>query len=246
MTLTKVSLRELTTEERHTLEQLAHSRTAQARLVERAQILLAIADGSRPSQVAQQLGLSRPTIYTWIHRFNEQGLHGLEDRPRAGRPHTYTAEQRAEVIAAALTDPKGLGLPFGCWTLDRLRAYLHEQKGIGIKRSRISEILLDEGLKWRHQETWFGERVDPDFAEKRGSSSPSTPRPPRGASSSASTRWGRSRPRASRGSTPSASSRKTRPKSTAGPPAGPARSSTTGAAARATSSAPSARRPARR
>src|SRR3954453_3934310 len=189
MILTKVSLRVPTAEKRHALEQLAHARTAQARLVERAQILLALADGSRPSQVAQQLGLSRPTVYTWIHLFKEQGLHGLEDRPRAGRPHTYAAEQRAEVIATALTDPKGLGLPFGCSTLDRLRAYLHEQKGIGIKRSRISEILVDEGLKWRHQETWFGERVDPDFAEKRGSSSPSTRRRRRGATSG-STGWG--------------------------------------------------------
>src|SRR4051812_33403181 len=126
MTLTKVTLRELTSEERRALEPLAHSRTAQARLVERAGLLLALAGGRRPSQVAKDLGLSRPTVYTWIHRFNEQGLHGLEDRPRAGRPHTYTAEQRAELIAAALTDPKGLGLPFGCWTLDRLRAYLHE------------------------------------------------------------------------------------------------------------------------
>ena len=200
MTRTQVSLRELTMEERHALEQLAHSRTAQARLVERAQILLAVAEGRRPRQIAKDLGLSRPTVYTWIHRFNEQGLHGLEDRPRAGRPHTYTAEQRAEVIAAALTDPKSLGLPFGCWTLDRLRAYLHEHKGIGMKRSRISEILVDEGLKWRHQETWFGERVDPDFAEKRGSSSDSTPTRRRGVSSSASTRWGRSLPRASRDS----------------------------------------------
>jgi transposase len=203
MILTEVSLRVPTAEERHALAPLARARTAQARLVERAQILLAIADGSRPSQVAQQLGLSRPTVYTWIHRFNEQGLHGLEDRPRAGRPHTYTAEQRAEVIATALTDPKSLGLPFGCWTLDRLRAYLNERKGIPIKRSRISEILVDEGLKWRHQETWFGERVDPDFAEKRGSSSGSTRPRRRGASSSASPRWAPRAPRASRGSNPS-------------------------------------------
>jgi|SRR4051794_1817360 transposase len=264
MTLTKVSLRELTTEERHTLEQLAHSRTAQARLVERAQILLAVADGRRPSQVATDLGLSRPTIYTWIHRFNEQGFHGLEDRPRAGRPHTYTAEQRAEVIATALTDPKDLGLPFGCWTLDRLRAYLNEQRGIGIKRSRISEILVDEGLKWRQQETWFGERVDPDFAEKRGSSSDSTRTRRRGASSSASTRWDRSRPRASRDSdsfTPSQRRRPSPPSCSLIPspprpnrapqpgadaPSGPSRRSTTGGAARGTSSVPSARRPARR
>src|SRR5690349_5305503 len=118
MTTTKVSLRELTAEERRALEQLARSRIAQARLVERAQILTALADGRRPSQIARELGLSRPPVYPWIHRFNEQGLRGLEDRPRSGRPHTYTAEQRAEVLAAALTDPKRLDLPFGCWTLD--------------------------------------------------------------------------------------------------------------------------------
>src|SRR3954447_11616715 len=245
MTLTKISLRTLTSEERQTLEQLAHSRTAQARLVERAHILLAIADGRRPSQIAQQLGISRPTVYTWIHRFNERGFHGLEDRPRSGRPHTYTAEQRAEVLAAALTDPKELGLPFGCWTLDRLRAYLHERKGIGIKRSRIGEILVDEGLKWRHQETWFGERVDPEFAEKRGSSKPSTRRRRRGASSSASTRWGRSRPRATPAKGPSTPNPDRAPKAKSSRPSEPSKRSTTGVAARGTSSAPSARRPAR-
>src|SRR5512147_742319 len=166
MTLTKVTLRELTPEERQALEYLAASRTAQARFVERAQILLAIAEGRRPSHVAKDLGISRPTVYTWIHRFHAQGLHGLEDQPGAGPTPIYTAEQRAEVIAVALTDPRSLGLPFGCWTLDRLEAYLNEQKGIPIKRSRSDEILLAEGLRWRHQETWFGERVDPEFAEK--------------------------------------------------------------------------------
>ena len=78
------------------------------------------------------------------------------------------------MIAASLTNPQSLGLPFGCWTLDRLEAYLNEEQDIPIKRSRIGEILLDEGLRWRRQETWFGERVDPEFAEKRGSSSGST------------------------------------------------------------------------
>src|SRR3954452_25061201 len=152
MNRARVTLRPFTPEDRQALEQLAASRTAQARLVERARILTAIADGRRPSQVARDLGVCRPTIYTWIRRFNERGLHGLEDRHRSGRPHTYSAEQRAEVIAAALTDPKGLGLPFGCWTLDRLRAYLNEQRCIPIKRSRIGEIVVHAGLKWRHQE----------------------------------------------------------------------------------------------
>src|SRR3954447_22051406 len=100
MTLTKVTLREPSADERRALEQLAASRTAQARFVERARILLAIADGRRPGQVARDLGVSKPTVYTRIRRFNDRGLGGLDDRPRAGRPPTYTAEQRAEVVAA--------------------------------------------------------------------------------------------------------------------------------------------------
>src|SRR3954470_18137185 len=88
---------------------------------------------------------------------------------------TYSAEQRSAVITAALTRPTELGLPFACWTLDRLVAYLSDH-GIAMRRSRISEIFIREGLKWRHDETWFGERVDPDFAKKRGSSNSSTPR----------------------------------------------------------------------
>jgi hypothetical protein len=63
-----------------------------------------------------------------------------------------------------LTDPKELGLDYGCWTLDRLEAYLNEHKGIAIKRSRIDELLVAEGLRWRTQETWFGERAAPPGA----------------------------------------------------------------------------------
>jgi transposase len=105
-------------------------------------------------------------VRRWIHRFNAEGLAGLADRRRAGRPATYTAEQVATLIATALTAPRTLGLPFAAWTLDRLAAYLHEHSGIAMKRSRIDEILLQEGLRWRKHETWFGERVDPEFAEK--------------------------------------------------------------------------------
>ena len=75
----------------------------------------------------------------WINRFNARGLDGLEEDVRTGRPPTYSAEQRSAVITAALTRPTELGLPFACWTLDRLVAYLSDH-GIAMRRSRISEI----------------------------------------------------------------------------------------------------------
>ncbi len=78
------------------------------------------------------------------------------------------------MIQAALTPPRELGLPFSSWTLDRLAAYLKEEKGVGMGRTRVAEVLSAEGLRWRKQEGWFGERVDPEFASKRGPSSAST------------------------------------------------------------------------
>jgi transposase len=179
---TKVQVRAVSEEEQEALTKLARSRTAEARLVERAQIIIALLEGERISSIVARLSVSRDMVYFWIRRFNATGLEGLQDRPRSGRPPTYSSDEVAEVIAAALTKPQNLELPFASWTLDRLQVYLNEQKGIGIKRSRIDEILAAEGLRWRQQETWFGERVDPDFAEKRGASKPSTPPRPSGAS----------------------------------------------------------------
>ncbi len=193
-----LSLRDVTAEERAAVERLAHSRTAAARLVERTRVVLAALDGERVSAIAARFYITDATVYLWLHRFNDGGLAGLQDKPRKGRPPTYTPEQVGVVVATALTDPQTLGLPFASWTLDRLAAYLAEQMGIAIKRSRIDELLIAEGLRWRKEETWFGERVDPAFAQKRGLSSNSTRLLQREASSSASTRWVRKRRRASR------------------------------------------------
>jgi transposase len=158
----------MTEKERDIIQQTARSRTAAVRQVERARIIQASSEGQSVSEIAGRLQVKEAKVRTWIKRFNDEGLVGLEDVPRSGRPATYTPEEVSEVIAVALTDPQTLGLPFASWTLDRLEAYLHEVKGIGIKRSRIDDLLLREGLRWRQQESWFGERVDPDFAAKRG------------------------------------------------------------------------------
>jgi Winged helix-turn helix len=52
-------------------------------------------------------------------------------------------------MATALTPPRQLGLPFACWTRDRLQAYLSAVKGVAMKRTRIAELLLAAGLRWR-------------------------------------------------------------------------------------------------
>jgi len=164
----RLAQREVSDEERLAVKRLAHARRAPARAVERAQVVDQALEGKLVEQIAVDLGLARNTVYLWWHRFERLGLAGLEDAPRGGRPPTYTREQVGEIVATALTNPQALDLPFKSWTLDRLVTYLSEQQGIAMKRSRLNEVLLTEGLRWRKQETWFGERVDPAFAAKRG------------------------------------------------------------------------------
>lgn len=177
-----LTLREMTEEEARTLRALAHSRTTEARLRDRARMCWLAGEGQHVSAIKAELGVADGTVRLWIRRFNALGLDGLRDRRREGRPTTYAPAQVGALIAASLTNPQELGLPFGSWTLDRLAAYLAEEQGIAMKRSRIGEILQREGLRWRQQETWFGERPDPAFAAKRGPSSPSTPPRQRAAS----------------------------------------------------------------
>ena len=161
------------------MRRLAHSRTEAARLVERARIVWLSAEGHRIAAIAAAVGCHAQTARLWLARFNAGGVAGLQDAARPGGPATYTPEQVGAVVAAALSDPQALGQPFGDWTYDRLAAYLNEVAGVAIERSRIHELLVAEGLRWRAQETWFGQRVDPDFAAKRGRSNRSIPpRPP--------------------------------------------------------------------
>jgi transposase len=155
-------------DDRDAVARLARARTAQARQVERAKVVLAALEGEGVGAIAARLHLSPATVYLWLHRYEEQGLAGLADQPRGGRPPTYTRAQVGTIVATALTDPQVLGEVYSSWTLDRLAAYLAEQHGIAMKRSRLDELLLAEGLRWRQQESWFGERVDPEFAQKRG------------------------------------------------------------------------------
>jgi transposase len=175
-----IRVRALGEEEAEELARMGRSRTLGAGLVRRAQIVQHAADGLSAPEIAAKLGLCGATVRFWLKRFNERGLPGLAEDMRSGRPPVYSAEERSAVITAALSWPADLGLPFTSWTLDRLVAYLGE-KGVGMKRSRVNEVLLAEGLKWRQEETWFGARVDPEFERKRGRSSASTPPRPRAA-----------------------------------------------------------------
>lgn len=74
--------------DRAALKRLLRSKTTNSGEVLRARILIALDEGQAVTQVARTLHVSRPTVYAWKRRYLKEGLDGLEDRPRPGRPTT--------------------------------------------------------------------------------------------------------------------------------------------------------------
>ena len=90
------------------LERLTRSTTVPAGMALRARIVLLAADGMPNMEIAERVGVSRPTVNLWRSRYAERGLAGLADEPRPGRPRTVDQRQ---IIAATLTPPpKRLGV----------------------------------------------------------------------------------------------------------------------------------------
>ena len=92
-------------EDLRTLGQWSRSHSIRAALAERAKILLLAAEGTSNTEIAGQVGCSRPTVILWRQRYAEGGLAGLEDQPRPGRPQTVRRDRRAEILATTLSPP---------------------------------------------------------------------------------------------------------------------------------------------
>ena len=94
----KAPLPECSELDRKILEQWAHSRTEESRLVERAKIILKCLRGERVLSIARDLKVRPNTVIEWRRRFEKQGVQGLKDRPRTGKPLHYEAEFRNKVL----------------------------------------------------------------------------------------------------------------------------------------------------
>ena len=89
-------------EDRATLQSWSRSTSIRAGLVTRAKIVLAAGDGLGTSAISTKLGVSRPTVIQWRERYVAEGLAGLEDDPRSGRPKTV---EDAAILARTLDPP---------------------------------------------------------------------------------------------------------------------------------------------
>jgi transposase len=146
----------LDTEEKRILENIANSRIAPYRKVQRARLILLVAEGMTNTTIAQEVGLRRSMVVQWRQRFIGERLAGLEDRPRPGKPRQYSDADRLRVIEMACSR-KPVGETH--WSVRTLA------KATGVGRDTVHQILRQANLK-PHRVGTFSLSNDPDFAAK--------------------------------------------------------------------------------
>jgi transposase len=163
----------LTAEQAAKLKELAESRTAPTREVERAKVLLGYAAGTSITELQRQLGLGRPMIYKCVDKALAAGVQmGLKDKYH--RPHEpeISDEAKAWVVSLACTKPKDHGLAAELWSISALAKFVSEAAdSAGFARlanagkSTVWRILDDHDIK-PHKIRYYLEKRDPEFDRK--------------------------------------------------------------------------------
>ena len=143
-------------EDKASLVAITKSRIEEARVVERARIILACLDGKEIQQVARELAVSIPTVTKWRRRFALWGLRGLGDQPRSGKPVRYDTTFRNRVLAV-LEEPPPPGMSHwdGPAVAEKLDASVHA----------VWRVLRREGIYLQRRRSWCVS-TDKEFAPK--------------------------------------------------------------------------------
>ena len=144
-------------EQRRALERLVRLRTAEQRLVMRARIVLAAADGRANQVIARELDVSRPTVLQWRARFSQGGVDTLaHDHPRPGRPRIIDARKVDAVVKATLHSKPRAATHWSVRTMAAAQ---------GISPATVQRIWKAHGLQPHRVETFKLSR-DKRFVEK--------------------------------------------------------------------------------
>ena len=146
-----------TADDKKELERLSKSRTDESRMVERAKIVLGCLAGRRNDEIASELGIQAATAGVWRKRFAAEGLAGLRDRARPGKPPVYPAQELRQRILKQLEAPPPAGL--ASWDGGTLA------KALEVSDDAVWRILRKEGIQLRRLRSWCIS-TDPEFAAK--------------------------------------------------------------------------------
>lgn len=146
------------------LERRVRAGTCPQREARRARIVLLAAEGVSSRRISVEVGMHESHVAMWRQRFLAEGIDGLSDAERPGRPVTYGHDDRVKMAALACLqrDPDD---PVATWTYKELAAECHRQ-GIPVSESQLWRILDGMDIKPHKVKGWLNRRDDPEFWDR--------------------------------------------------------------------------------
>ena len=148
-------------EERVELERRLRAQTTAHRDRQRAQVVLLAASGVTGRQISKTVGLSEQSVCKWRLRFCEEGLDGLDDAARSGRPLVYGLTDRLVLMAKVTEEHPEVDSQ---WSHSEL-AVAMAAASIPISASQIGRILAADDVKPHRVQGWLTRRDTPEFWE---------------------------------------------------------------------------------
>ena len=156
----------LSAEQLRELDELYRT-TRDVRIRTRAQMILLRAEQRLSvAEVAPIVRESGETVRRWIHRYEAEGVDGLSDAPRSGKPAKADAAYRERLAALVRRRPRALELPFSMWTAGRLADRLAEETGLRMSVASIHRLLRAAGLGFGRPQHSISS-PDPDYVVKK-------------------------------------------------------------------------------
>lgn len=153
----KDPLRPLTEEEHTVLVRISRSRTEPAAYVERAKLILAVADGASYTAAARSVGRrSNDAVADLVRRFNQTSVSAIEPQHGGGATIQYGPTERERVLREVRRTPDRERDGTATWSLTTLqRALRQANDGLPtISTFVILQILHDAGYSWQRDRTW--------------------------------------------------------------------------------------------
>jgi transposase len=122
------------------------------------------AKGVRPAEVARQLGVSRQSATAWHQAWKEEGVRGLRQAERTGRPPLLTDRELKDVQRALLKGPTAYGWKTELWTLERVAVVIGITTGIRYHVGHVWRILRQLGWSWQKPARRASERDEEAIA----------------------------------------------------------------------------------
>ncbi len=154
---------EITDDQRQELAQV--SRQAVGRVALRAHMVLLAGRGYSVPRIAEVHDCGQDVVRLWLHRYTEEGVRGLEDTPRPGRPRTHALAGHI-VDTQAGQSPACSGHVQACWTVGLLAAYLATRFRLTRSPTSIRRYLRAMGWRWARPRLAPAHKADPAADEK--------------------------------------------------------------------------------